>query len=139
MYLDSRDLIEKREELQNQILNSFNETFPQYETDDFENILFEEEEVQSWKEDWLDEIVEITDIEKLEDEVSSSEWGYGITFISEDEFEDYCKQFVEDCGYLSKELPFFISSNIDWVGVADDLRVDYLEVEYQGVTYLFRE
>ena len=128
MYLDSRDLIEKREELQNQILDSFNETFPQYETDDFESILFEE-----------DEIVEITDIEKLEEEVSSSEWDFGITFISEDEFEDYCKQLVEDCGYLSKELPFFISSNIDWAGVADDLRVDYLEVEYQGVTYLFRE
>ena len=104
MYLDSRELIEKREELQNQILNSFNETFPQYETDDFENILFEEEEIQNWKEDWLDEIVEITDIEKLEDEVSSSEWDYGITFIPEDEFEDYCEQLVEDCGYLSKEL-----------------------------------
>lgn len=139
MYLDSRDLIKKREELKQQVLDSFNETFPQYETDYFENILFEEEEIQSWKEDWLDEIIEITDIEKLEDEVSSSEWDYGMTFISEDEFEDYCKELVEDCGYLSKDLPFFISSNIDWAGVADDLRVDYSEVEYQGGTYLFRE
>lgn len=139
MYLDSRYLIKKREELKQQILDSFNETFPHYETDNFENILFEEEEIQSWKEDWLDEIIEITDIEKLEDEVSSSEWDYGMTFISEDEFEDYCKELVEDCGYLSKDLPFFISSNIDWAGVADDLRVDYSEVEYQGGTYLFRE
>ena len=137
MYLDSRDLKEKREELQNQILDSFNETFPQYETDDFENILFEEEEVQSWKEDWLDEIVEITDIEKLEDEVSSSEWDYGITFISEDEFEDYCEELVEDCGYISKDFPTWIE--IDWKATANNVKQDYSEVEYQGVTYLFRE
>ena len=137
MYLDSRDLKEKREELQNQILDSFNETFPQYETDDFENILFEEEEVQSWKEDWLDEIVEITDIEKLEDEVSSSEWDYGITFISEDEFEDYCEELVEDCGYISKDFPTWIE--IDWKATANNVKQDYSEVEYQGVTYLFRD
>lgn len=138
MYLDSRELKEKREELQNQILDSFNETFPQYETEDFESILFEEEEIQSWKEDWLDEIVEITDIEKIEDEVSSSEWDYGITFIPEDEFEAYCEELVKDIGDLPKNLPSYIANNIDWEGVADDLRVDYSEVEYQEVTYLFR-
>ena len=76
--MDSRDLIEKREELKQQVLDSFLETFPHYEeqTPDFESILFEEEEIQSWKEDWLDEIEEITDIDTLEDEVSSSEWDF---------------------------------------------------------------
>lgn len=136
MYLDSRNLIEKREELKQQVLDSFNETFPQYETDDFENILFEEEEIQSWKEDWLDEIAEIADIDNLEDEVSSSEWDYGITFIPEDEFEDYCQEFI---GELPANMPEYIKNNIDWAGVAFDLRVDYSELEYQGVNYLFRE
>lgn len=47
------------------------ETFEHYEdqTNDFEDILFEEEEIQSWKEDWLDEIAEIGEIEKIEDEL----------------------------------------------------------------------
>ena len=101
--MDSRDLIEKREELKQQVLDSFNETFPQYEdmTDEYEDILFEEEEIQNWKEDWLDEIAEITDIEKLEDEVSSSEFNHGIYFIEEGDFVDYVEELLKDCGYIS--------------------------------------
>ena len=62
--LDTRDLIEEREDLKQQILNSFLETFEHYaeQTETFEDILFEEEEIESWKEDWLDEIVQIKDI-----------------------------------------------------------------------------
>lgn len=135
--MDSRDLIEKREELKQQVLDSFNETFPQYETDYFEDILFEEEEIQSWKEDWLDEIVEITDIEKLEDEVNSSEWLYGIYFIKEDEFTDYVEELLKDCGYISKDFPSWIE--IDWSSTADNVRQDYSEVKYQGITYLYRD
>lgn len=133
--LDSRDLFEEREDLKATILADFNEMFPQYETDDFENILFEEEEIQSWKEDWLDEIVEITDIEKLEDEVGS-EFEYGVTLIEEDEFEDYCRDLIEECGYIAKDFPSWIE--VDWSKTADNMRVDYSEVEYQGETYLFR-
>lgn len=132
---DTRDLLEEREDLKATILADFNEMFPEYETDDFENILFEEEEIQSWKEDWLDEIVEITDIEKLEDEVGS-EFEYGVTLIEEDEFEDYCRDLIEECGYISKDFPSWIE--VDWSKTADNMRVDYSEVEYQGETYLCR-
>lgn len=140
MYLDTRDLIEKREELKEKIFNNFLAYFPQYEdmTDSYDDILMDEEEIQDWKYVWLDEITEITEIDVLEDEVSSSEWDYGIIFISEDKFEDYCKELLEDIGDLPPNLPAYIEDNIDWAGVADDLRVDYSEVEYQGETYLFR-
>lgn len=133
--LNTRELFEEREDLKATILADFNAMFPQYETDDFDDILFEEEEIQSWKEDWLDEIVEITDIEKLEDEVGS-EFEYGVTLIEEDEFEDYCRDLVEECGYISKDFPSWIE--VDWSRTADNMRVDYSEVEYQGETYLFR-
>lgn len=134
--MDSRDLIERSEELKQQVLDSFNETFPQYETDSFEDILFEEEEIQSWKEDWLDEIEEIADIERLEDEVSSSEWLHGIYFIEEDEFVDYTKDFLEDCGYIPRDFPSWIE--IDWEATTNNVKQDYSEVEYRGVTYLYR-
>lgn len=138
-YLDTRDLETEREDLKQSVLESFLENFPHYEdmTDTFEDIRFEEEEIESWKEDWLNEIVTITDIEKLEDEVGS-EWNYGVTLIEEDDFEDYCKELVEDIGDLPSDLPSYIIDNIDWGGVANDLRVDYTEIVYQNNTYLFR-
>ena len=139
MYLDTRDLIEERDNLKQQILDSFLENFPHYEemTDTFEDILFEEEEIQSWKEDWLDEIVEITDIERLEDEISSSEFDYGLTLIEEDDFEEYVEELVTDCGYISKDLPSWIE--IDWESTAENVKQDYSEVDFRGTTYLYRD
>ncbi len=62
-YIDTRDLIEERDTLKQDILDSFLETFPHYEdmTDTFEDIRFEEEEIESWKEDWRDELNAIRD------------------------------------------------------------------------------
>ena len=135
--IDTRDLIEKRDELKQQILDSFLETFEHYEdqTECFEDILFEEEEIQNWKEDWLDEIAEICDIEKIEDELGS-EFEYGVTLIHEDYFEEYTEELLIDCGYISKDFPSWIE--IDWEATANNLKQDYTEVEYQGKTYYGR-
>jgi hypothetical protein len=138
-YLDTRDLQTEREDLKQQILESFLESFPHYEdmTDTFEDIRFEEEEIESWKEDWFTELEVIEAINDLENSVGS-EWSYGVTLINEDDFEDYCKELIEEIGDLPSDLPSYISNNIDWSGVADDLRVDYAEVDFRGETYLFR-
>lgn len=141
MNLDTRDLLERREVLKQEILDSFLENFPHYEemTNDFEDILFEEEEIQSWKEDWLDEIEEITDIEKLEDEVNDyagDNFEDGVYLIVEDDFEDFVEQDLEDCGYIPKDFPTWIE--IDWEVTAENVRQDYSEVEFRGTTYLFR-
>ena len=135
--LDTRDLIDEREELKQSILDSFLETFPQYEdmTDSFEDIRFEEEEIESWKEYWFTELAVIEAIDELEDEVGS-EWRYVVTLIEEDEFEDYCEELVTDCGYISRDFPSWIE--IDWEATASNVRQDYSEVDYQGRTYLFR-
>ena len=141
MNLDTRDLLERREELKQQVLDSFLENFPHYEemTNDFEDILFEEEEIQSWKEEWLHEIEEITDIEKLEDEVNDyagDNFEDGVYLIVEDDFEDFVEQDLEDCGYIPKDFPTWIE--IDWEATANNVRQDYTEVEFRGTTYLFR-
>lgn len=52
---------------------------------------------------------------------------HGESIISEDYFVEYTKQTIIDCGYISKDMPSFISDNIDWEGVAEDLKVDYME------------
>jgi antirestriction protein len=137
--LDTRDLQERREELEAQVLESFLEEFPQYEdmTIEYDDIRFEEEEIESWKEVWVNEIAEIAEIESLADEVGP-EWNYGVTLIPCDDFEDYCIELVGAIGEIPRELPSYISNNIDWEGVADDLRVDYTELTYKDETYLFR-
>lgn len=59
--------------------------------------------------------------------------------ISVDHFTDYCKELVSDLGYLPDNLPAFIESNIDWDGVADDLKADYSTVTLDGEEYLHRD
>jgi hypothetical protein len=138
--IDTRDLIERRDELKQDVLDSFKDTFEHYadDTDDFEYILWDEEEIQSWREDWYKELEEIEDIDDLENEIDNGEFDYGITLIPEDYFVEYCKDLVSDIGDLPRDLPFYIENNIDWDGVADDLKQDYSEVEFRGETYLYR-
>lgn len=140
MYIDTRDLKEQRDDLKEEILDSFLETFEHYaeQTEEFDDILFDEEEIESWKADWVTELEEIAEIDQVEDEVCNGEFDFGTTLIEETEFEEYCEDFVKDCGYLSRDTPALIENNIDWSGIADDMRIDYSEVEYQGTTYLFR-
>nr|WP_317632307.1 hypothetical protein [uncultured Flavobacterium sp.] len=134
--LNTRDLLEKREELKQDILDSFHEDFENYveQTESYEDILFEEEEIQSWLDDWKDEREEIEAINSLENEVGS-EFEYGVILIPEDDFEEYCEELLKDCGDLPQNIPSYIE--IDWSKTADNLKVDYSEVDFQGTTYLF--
>ena len=138
-YLDTRDLETGREDLKQEILNDFLEVFPQYDdmTDTFEDIRLDEEEIESWRDNWQTELEVIEDINELENSVGT-EWSYGVTLIDEDDFQDYCEELVSDIGDLPKDLPSYISNNIDWEGVAEDLKVDYTEVEFRGTSYLYR-
>lgn len=138
--LDTRDLIDERDNLKTAIFDSFIESFPQYEemTESFEDIRFEEEEIESWKGYFLDDLQSIKEIDDLEDEISSSEWDYGLQLIDEDDFQEYCEDLVSEIGDLPKDLPSYISNNIDWSGVSEDLQVDYSEVEFRGTNYLYR-
>ena len=139
---DSRDLIEYRNELEEEIVDFYNEYMSDIDEDweDISNI----DEVSFDEADFLElhqvEIEECSAIKVFCEEISDYspdfEWGTGI--IHEDYFEDYCKELVIDIGDLPKNLPTYIEDNIDWSGVADDLKVDYSEAEYDGDTYYFR-
>ena len=134
---DTRDLAEKRDELKQEILDSFLENFPHYEemTESFEDILFEEEEIESWKQDWQEEINQITCIDEVEDEIGS-EFDFGVTLIPEDDFTDYVEDLLKGCGYISDDFPSWIE--IDWEATAENVKQDYSELEYEGETYFYR-
>ena len=137
--LDTRDLAERREALKQEILDSFLENFPHYEemTESFEDIRFEEEEIESWKEDFEDELKKIEEIDDVENELGS-EFEYGVTLVDVDDFEDYCEELMEEFGYINKDTPQLIKNNIDYKGIAEDMKQDYSEVVFRGTTYLYR-
>lgn len=135
--LDTRDLAEKRDELKESIFNSFIENFPQYEeqTSSFDDILLDEEEIESWKEDFEDELKEIEEIDTIENAIGS-EFGYGEQLIDVDDFTEYTEELCTDLGYISKDFPSWIE--IDWEATAKNVESDYTEFTYQGTQYLVR-
>ena len=136
-YIDTRNLAERREALKQEILDSFLENFPHYEemTESFEDIRFEEEEIESWKEYFEDELKEIEEIDDVENELGS-EFEYGVTLVDVDDWEEYVEELLEDIGYIPKDFPSWIE--IDWESTANNVKVDYTEVTYQGNSYLGR-
>ena len=136
-YIDTRNLAERREALKQEILDSFLENFPHYEemTESFEDIRFEEEEIESWKEYFEEELKEIEEIDDVENEFGS-EFEYGVTLVDVDDFEEYVEELLEDIGYIPKDFPSWIE--IDWESTANNVKIDYMEVTYQGNSYLGR-
>ena len=136
--IDTRDLAEKRDELKEFLVDDFNLTFEK-EIEDFDELIeivdnSEDEDVQKWKEDNSDDFEHIEEIDELEDEIS--DFSSGETLIPEDDFTEYCKDMVDCCDL--RGVPEFIKDNIDWEGVASYLEIDYINVTYQGESYLVR-
>ena len=134
--LDSRDLITKRDNMKEEIYDSFIEEFPQYEdmTESYEDIRFEEEELISWLEYWQQDKEHIEEIDELETDIDG--FGSGVSLIDEDCFVDFIQEDLESIGEVPKNLPCYIV--VDWDATADNLKDSYQEISYQGNTYLVR-
>ncbi len=98
--------------------------------------MFEEEEIESWKEDFEDELKEIEEIDDVENELGS-EFKYGVTLVDVDDWEEYVEELLEDIGYISDDFPSWIE--IDWKATAENVKQDYSELEYEGETYFYRD
>jgi hypothetical protein len=138
--IDTRDLIAERDELKETILGEYNVYFDE-NLGSFDDIEFstDYEEGDDPKDiftrDWIDELNAIREIDDLESEIGR-DFEYGCTLIPEDEFEDYCVEFLKEIGYIPKDFPSWIV--VDYTATADNMEQDYTEVEFRGETYLFR-
>jgi len=156
-YLGTRDLERRREELQDELdslkeslaeaTEAYEEAASEYreastdeEIEEAQNFMDQKgddrddaaTDLHEWQEENQEELDELT---SLSEEIS--EWQDGATLIPEDEFTEYCQELLEDTGDLPKDIPHYIV--IDWEATANNLRVDYTEVEYQGTTYLVKD
>lgn len=107
--LDSRDIIERIEELEND-----------EDRDECDNL-------------------ELEQLRKLaeEGENYASDWKYGATLIRDSYFENYAQELAEDCGMIPRDLAWPCSC-IDWEQAARELKMDYTSIDFDGVEYWVR-
>lgn len=118
--MDSRDLQERIEELEELFLNDEG----QIDDDLYQDLSNSERE-------------EYEELLNLKEECEGYGWEHGIYFIKEYEFYDYCKELAHDCGMVDENSP--LSNFIDWNSWANACEMDYSSVDFEGETYLFRE
>lgn len=116
--IDSRDVIERIEELQG---------IRAEHAEDEEQPDLSEEEAE-----------ELKALEALAEEASDSpDWKYGEALIRDSYFREYAEQLAEDIGAIPKDTGW-PSRCIDWEQAAQELQMDYFQVDFAGVGYWIR-
>jgi len=157
--LDTRDLYERQQELQEELddleqavadaqevhdeaLEARNDCEDAEEQETLADTLNEAtaalEDAQEALTDWQEENQEeLDDLNSLESEVGR-EWMHGETLIDEDDFTRYAIDLAEDLYGSEMRNASWPFSCIDWDQAARELQQDYSSCEFQGTTYLFR-
>ncbi len=114
--LDSRDINDRYQELLDAVADE------DYDHEDDEQVA-EELEI-------LSELIS-------DGENYSEDWLHGATLIHEDYFKTYAQELAEDVGYgdHTDSWPY---NCIDWEKAANELKMDYTEVDFDGVAYYVR-
>lgn len=135
--IDSRDVIERIEELGEELADKLNAVT---KTDDWNSENISEGNYQfmvnSLPKSDKDDIEEYWMLVALAEECEqyNSDWEYGVSLIRYSYFEDYMDEMIEDCYELPKDMPYWMSIKLDY----EALKQDYTEVEFGDVTYYIR-
>ena len=62
--------------------------------------------------------------------------GYPLSLIRDSYFVEAMQDFVQDIGDWPRDIPAYME--IDWEKTADNLRVDYSNIEIDGTDYWYR-
>lgn len=91
-------------------------------------------ELEMWDSDYEEEL---TNLKALREDVSSSEWTYGLSLIADHYFQDYAEDLADDIGAIDRNQNWPMNC-IDWKEAAKELQQDYSSVEYGSTTYWYR-
>jgi hypothetical protein len=116
--IDSRDVIARIEELE-------------AERDSFED--------GDWAEASPDEAAELATLQALakDGENYADDWQYGATLVRDSYFEQYAEELAADIGAIDPKASWPLNC-IDWEAAADQLKIDYTAIDFDGVTYWVR-
>lgn len=86
-----------------------------------------------------DEREELASLVKLASDCESwvEDWEHGAQLIRYSHFEAYAQELAEDCGMVDTQAKWPMNC-IDWEQAANELKHDYSEVDFAGVSYLVR-
>lgn len=127
--IDSRAVIERIAELESELEDAT-------ETD--HGWVIPESEDNGVETDVAEEAEELNALKELADEAEGyGDWAHGETLIRESYFEEYAQQLAEDIGAVSGSETWPLTC-IDWEKAADELKADYMTVDFDGVDYLMR-
>ena len=110
--IDSRDIIERIEEL---------------------------EGLGPWADENPEEAEELDQLQNVAAQASgyAPDWEHGEALIRESYFQAYAQQLAEDCGMVNPDAEW-PNNHIDWEAAAEQLKVDYAAVDFDGITYYIR-
>jgi vacuolar-type H+-ATPase subunit I/STV1 len=144
--LDTRDLEDRRQELEDELetmksaVTEAEEAFAAADEDTRDDAEIDLESARRDLDEWeADNQDELDALSNLRDEFDHRSWRDGITLIPEDDFEDYARDLAEDLHGSDIRNASWPFDCIDWEQAADALRMDYSSVDYEGVTYLYRD
>lgn len=151
--IDSRDVIARIEELEaerealadaveaaeqaNEYHNSEGDMDAVEEHDLTEAI----DDLRAW--DNSDEAIELKNLKALADQCEHvSDWVHGETLINEDYFTKYIENLIDDCYEMPKEMNSgnwpYRHMTMDYEAAAEEAKVDYEEVDFDGTTFFIR-
>lgn len=145
-FLDVRNLIERYEELEDE-LSSITDIEDEIESldpdEDVEEIRIAKENLEEKQKELEDEQEEFEQLGKILDELKGNggdekwrgDW-YPITLINSDYFTEYTEDLVKDIYGFPKDFPSWIE--IDWEETGENLKVDYATIEIGDETYYYR-
>lgn len=72
-----------------------------------------------------------------EGEDYAPDWSHGESCIRESYFTEYAEELANDIGAVNSDAGW-PNNFIDWEKAAEALKMDYTEIDFDGVTYLIR-
>ena len=140
--IDSRDVIKRIEELEEELgwledaYKEAEEALKLNDDPDEEEALKEAskdalKDLENW--DDADELQELKDLAENA-EGYSADWKYGATLVRDSYFKTYAMELAEDIGAIQKDVSWPCTC-IDWDEATEELRADYTEVDFGGVSY----
>ena len=130
--LDSRDIIERIEDIE-----QAREAYIEENAGEDASADVRTNHGEAWALFFPEDAAELATLSKLAKEGERAEdWHHGSTLIRDDYFTEYARETVTDCGYINADMPWWIV--VDWEATAENVKVDYFSVDYDGVTYWIR-
>lgn len=114
-----------------------------YNTIDSRDVIARIEQLRALDELADEEKEELLTLEELAEQAESSpDWTYGETLISDNYFTQYIEEIISDCYELPKEFNSgkwpWRHMSIDYEAAAEEAKQDYMEVDFNGTTFLIR-